>query len=252
MSSTRQYILPDLISLCPFPYSSNPHCEKAGAESAAWLESYDIFRDRKRAFFAILCAELLVSRAYPYTGYEEARTCCDMLNILFIIDEISDDQDGAGARKTGDIFLKSMGDAPCDGSPLSRITKEQVCCCTLSVIAHRGLRYRRFRERLFKKAPLKARQRFVQHCADYIDAVAREARLRQQGEVLGLQEYTLLRRENSGVRPCFAFFEYVHAIDLPDEVFEDPVFMRLYYAAVDMICWANVRKYDRRSARIDN
>lgn len=126
MPSSQVLNLPDLVGLCPFPYSSNPHCEQAGAESAAWIERYNVFRDRKRAFFMQTCSELLVSRAYPYADFEGARTCCDFVNFLFVLDEISDDQDGAGARQTGDTFLKAMSDEPCDGSLLSRITKELV------------------------------------------------------------------------------------------------------------------------------
>jgi len=41
-------------------------------------------------------------------------------------------------------------------------------------------------------------------------------------------------------RSLFYRFEYVLGADLPDEVFEDPVFMSLYWAAADMVCWSNV------------
>jgi len=30
-------------------------------------------------------------------------------------------------------------------------------------------------------------------------------------------------------------------IELPDAVFDDPVFQSVYFAAVDMVCWSNVR-----------
>jgi hypothetical protein len=70
--------------------------------------------------------------------------------------------------------------------------------------------------------------------------VATEATLRERGEVLDLASFILLRRENSAVRLCFGLFEYVLGIDLPDSVFEDPIFMSLYWAATDMVCWSNV------------
>lgn len=126
MPSSEVLRLPDLIGLCPFPVSSNPHCAQAGVESAAWIERYNVFSERNRSFFLQLCGERLVSRAYPYADFESARTCCDFMNLVFVLDEISDDQDGAGARETGDTFLKAMSDEPCDGSLLSRITKESV------------------------------------------------------------------------------------------------------------------------------
>jgi hypothetical protein len=78
----KQFILPDLFVLCPLKGSTNPYYKEAGAESAAWINSYNIFTDRKRAFFVQGCNELLVSHAYPYAGYEQFRTCCDFVRFL--------------------------------------------------------------------------------------------------------------------------------------------------------------------------
>jgi len=118
-----QFTLPDLLALCPFPWSTNPH-KGAAAAAAAWVDSFNIFSDRKRAFFLQSSCELLVSHTFSYAGYEEFRTCCDFVDLTFVIDEISDEQSGAGARETGDAFLRAMGEEPCDGSVVSRMTKE--------------------------------------------------------------------------------------------------------------------------------
>lgn len=60
--------------------------------------------------------------------------------------------------------------------------------------------------------------RLVEACRAYIEAVCREAELRERGEILGLEEYRLLRRENIALRLCFSLFEYCFGFDLPDEV----------------------------------
>lgn len=86
----------------------------------------------------------------------------------------------------------------------------------------------------------KSAKRFLQHCDRYIECVSREAELREHGEVLDLEAFIPLRRENSAVRLCFGLFEYVLGLDLPQEVFDDATFMEAYWAAADMICWANV------------
>jgi hypothetical protein len=78
----KQFILPDLLELCPLKSSMNPHYKEAGAESAAWIDSCNIFTDRKRAFFIQGCNELLVSHTYPYAEYEQFRTCCDFVSFL--------------------------------------------------------------------------------------------------------------------------------------------------------------------------
>ena len=67
-----------------------------------------------------------------------------------------------------------------------------------------------------------------------------EAQLREQSIVLDVQAYDKLRRENSAVRFCFGLFGYMLNLDLPDDVFEHPVFMRMHLAATDMVTWANV------------
>jgi hypothetical protein len=83
-------------------------------------------------------------------------------------------------------------------------------------------------------------RRFLNRCTSYVDAISKEAQLRERGEVLDLSSFIRLRRENSAVRLCFGLFEYVLGVDLPDEVFDDPCFMSLYWAACDCVCWANV------------
>ena len=67
-----------------------------------------------------------------------------------------------------------------------------------------------------------------------------EAELREKNVVLDLASYDPLRRENSAVRYCFGLFGYVLGLDLPDEIFEHPIFMEMHLAAVDMVTWSNV------------
>src|ERR1700677_4536406 len=108
----KQYSLPDLLSLCPLKLAApSPHYKEAAAESRAWINGYNVFTDRKRAFFIQGSNELLVSHTYPYAGFEQFRTCCDFVNLvsllsrlparlftdeslpqLFVVDEVSDDQ----------------------------------------------------------------------------------------------------------------------------------------------------------------
>lgn len=127
------FYLPDLLSLSKsFKGSTNPHYRKAAAESRAWVNSYNIFTDRKRAFFVQGCNELLVSHTYPHAGYEEFRTICDFVNLLFVVDEVSDDQNGADARSTGEVYLNAMKyPGWTDGSPLAKMTGQYVLALQL-------------------------------------------------------------------------------------------------------------------------
>ena len=124
-TSTTSFVLPDLHSVTPFKGSFNPHYIEASAESSEWINSYRVLSDKKRAFFLQGGSELLCAHAYPYADYEQFRTTCDFVNLLFTVDEISDDQDGKGAHETGLTFYNSMRDLSYDdGTTLCKMTKE--------------------------------------------------------------------------------------------------------------------------------
>ena len=97
----------------------------------------------------------------------------------------------------------------------------------------------RFRGRL-EPASATARQRFIDTFDHYLDATVREAENREQGTVLGLSDYTELRRGNSGAYPACALVECVLSIDLQPEVFYHPALWNLTTIAGDMLFTANV------------
>lgn len=83
-------------------------------------------------------------------------------------------------------------------------------------------------------------KRFGDLCEGYTECVAREAELRERGEVLDLTSFLPHRRNNSAALLCFSLAEYILGIDLEDEIYENEVFMDAYWAACDHVCWANV------------
>ncbi|KAG6832817.1 Linoleate 10R-lipoxygenase cop4 [Tricholoma furcatifolium] len=228
----EQFLLPDLLATCPLDGGVNPHYEQGAAESRAWINGYNVFTDRKRAFFVLGSNELLVSHVYNYAGYEQFRTCCDFVNVLFVFDELSDEQTGKDALSTGNIFLNAMKHSNWDdGSSFSSMTKE-------------------FRTRFLRLAGSRATARFLSNWETYCACVVQEAELREKGQVLDLDSFIALRRENSAVRLCFGLIEYCLGTDLPDEVFAHPVFMEIYWAACDLVCWANdVYSYDMEQSK---
>ncbi|KLO15983.1 terpenoid synthase [Schizopora paradoxa] len=220
--STDRIILPDLAAICPFPWRVNPHYERAREESSAWVESYMVrAKSRKVAFLKACVSELLASLTYSYANFEQLRLSCDFLNLLFDYDEFSDELDGDSASTSGTIFLKTINGEKTQGSVLSDIVED-------------------FMIRFAEMSPnAKCLERFKVALIDYINAVSEEADLRKNERVLDTESYIPLRRENSGVRACFGFFELIHGTELPDEVFEDPIFQRMYWYGVDLVCFAN-------------
>lgn len=123
--STQSYILPDLLTICSFKFSSNPDYARARAESSTWLESFNLISDPGvRVFIHDSDIELLCVYCFPYANYEALRLCCDFLNLFFALDEISDEQSGLGVNETAKKYMDAMLDKPTDGSELFRITKE--------------------------------------------------------------------------------------------------------------------------------
>lgn len=119
------FALPDLLAVCPFKGRTNPYYPKASEDSHKWLKSHKVFKDRKRAFFIQGENELLASYAYPYAGPEQVRGCCDFINLLFVLDEISDEQNGKDAIQTGLVAYRAMSDPDFDdGSVLCTMTKQ--------------------------------------------------------------------------------------------------------------------------------
>ena len=72
------------------------------------------------------------------------------------------------------------------------------------------------------------------------NAFPKELEVRESGEILSIEEYTLIRRDNCALRMGFTHIEYALEIELPDEIHENPVFNEMYLAALDMAWLLNV------------
>jgi hypothetical protein len=128
MPAPIKFVLPDLFSACPFQSGlSNPHYNEASTASKAWANGYDIFTERQRVQFNMSSGELLASRCYPHAGLEQLRLACDFCNVLFIVDDMSDDQDRQGVILTGKVWIRAMADADWDdSSDFARFSREFV------------------------------------------------------------------------------------------------------------------------------
>ncbi|THH10890.1 hypothetical protein EW145_g1025 [Phellinidium pouzarii] len=220
MSVSFEINLPDLFSLCPFPISLHPQYKKVSLESNAWIGTYDVLRSDTYSFFTRIDTPLLGSYVYPYATYDKLRIVGDLINMTFAMDAISDEQDGVAARSTMDLHVKVLLSGRSDDSAMTQMTLS-------------------FRERAMEQFGPNSLRRFLTNYKNYCEAVGTEAAYRDRGMILSLEEYRIFRRENGGVKPFFDLIEPCSGIDLPDMVFEDPTFKRIYNAALDMILWPN-------------
>lgn len=246
------FTLPDLPGICkdPFSPSFNPHYEAVASESKVWVDNLGILSGEKQRYFSSSAFEFLAAHTYPYADREGYRTCCDYLNVTFVIDDYSDDESGKGARQMADSFMNALRDPTWDdGTPFARMARESVCSSlhkTIILLMRRNA-FSRFGERL-APASATARQRFIDTFDHYLDATVREAKNREQGTILGLSDYMELRRGNSGVYPSGALLECILGIDLQPEVFNHPALWNLTKITGDMFFTANVSPKVYRTA----
>ncbi|KAF9654288.1 terpenoid synthase [Thelephora ganbajun] len=226
------FTLPDLPGICqdPFSPSFNPHYEAVASESKVWIDSLGILSGEKQRYFSTSAFEFLAAYTYPYADREGYRTCCDYLNVTFILDDYSDDEGEEGARQMADSFMNALRDPTWDDrTPFARMSRE-------------------FGGRL-TAASATARQRFIDTFDHYLDATVHEAKNREQGTVLGLSDYLELRRGNSGVYPAYAVIECILSIDLQPGVFNHPALWNLTKIAGDMLFTANdIYSYNKEQA----
>jgi len=98
----------------------------------------------------------------------------------------------------------------------------------------------RFFSRFTETAGPGCTERFI-HAFDLMFiAVTKEVDNRAKGLIPDLKSYTVLRRDVSSCKACFALFEYTAQINLPDEVASHPVIMAMEDAANDYASWCNV------------
>ena len=238
----KSYRLPNLHALCPYQASINPHYEKVAKASAQWVLSFNVINGKKLEFFREKNSQLLCAWTYPCAEPEKLRICCDFTNLLFAVDSISDDQNTEDAYHTGRIIVNTVKDDKFDdGSVLCKMTKEYVSPPAM-IVRHRSglISPFSFKKRFLPHVDPLSIRRFLKHNEDYVDAFSLEAELREKDVVLNRITYDSLRRENSAVRTCFGLISYVLGQELPDDVYEHPVFVDMHLAAVDMVSWSNV------------
>lgn len=101
-------VIPDLVSHCTFPVRCNRHNKQASVESKRWLFKGGNLTDRKRDAYHGLKAGYLTSMCYPLAGFPQLRVCCDFMNYLFHLDNISDDMSDRGTHGTAVEVMNAL------------------------------------------------------------------------------------------------------------------------------------------------
>ncbi|KNZ76668.1 Pentalenene synthase [Termitomyces sp. J132] len=186
-----------------------------------------------QAHSCALCQELLASLAYPLESKDVERAGCDIMNLFFAFDAYTDIAVPHEAQQLASIVMDGLRnpDKP-------RPSGESV----IGEIA------RQFSKISMKCASEIARRRFIAKFDMYTAAVVQETIDRAENHIRSIDDYFLVRRHTIGAMPSFVLLHF--ELELPEEVFEDPVIQRLENASADMISLCNdICSYNIEQAR---
>ncbi|KAI0355477.1 terpenoid synthase [Trametes cingulata] len=229
----QQYLhIPDFTSNWPWPRRMHPLYEEVAAESNAWLRSFEFLEPESQRAFEKCDFGRLAALAYPDASREHLRTGMDLMNVFFIIDEVTDVESPAAVRNIVEIVTDALHH-PHKPRPTGEIIIGEMT--------------RQFTERALKTATPEAFTHLVDSLIDYLNSVILQAEDRFSGTTRTLEEFGRIRRENVGGRSSFSVSE-MH-LRIPDEAFYHPHIVELQTCIIDMIiAISDVLSYNREQA----
>ncbi|KAL7279160.1 hypothetical protein ACG7TL_007000 [Trametes sanguinea] len=234
--SSRKFLLPDLVSHCPYPLRSNIHGTTVARTSESWLlAEADFFPERRAAFLGLRAGELTAA-CYPDADAQHLQVASDFMNFLFTLDDWSDDFSAEDTYGLADCVMRALQDPL--GFQTDKVAGKLAKC---------------FFGRYRRTAGPGCTRRFIETMDLFFRAVAQQAKDRARGDIPSLEEYIALRWDTSGCKPCFALIEYAAGIDLPDEVISHPTIRDLEEATNSLVTWSNdIFSYNVEQARRDS
>ncbi|KAG1889992.1 terpenoid synthase [Suillus subluteus] len=191
--------LPDTMVDWPWPRTN------VKAEADAWFRDFKALTPKSQ-------------EAFDKCEFEYLRIGCDLMNVFFIFDDYTDVQNEAVTKEIVDIMLDALHNPQKMRPEGEHILGEIV---------------RQFWARTIQSASLSSQRHFLETFTAYLHAVVTEVIDREQGHSKrSIDDYLKLRRYTSGVKPTYSIVEM--GMDLPDEVFYNPVIMELAECITDI------------------
>ena len=126
-------ILPDVFSHVTFPLRHSRHTKQVTVESKQWLFHGGHLSENSRRAFHGLKAGPLTSMCYANAAYPQLRVCCDFINWLFHLDDVSDEMNDQGTTDMASDIMNTLYH-PTSYQPVTRVgvmTREYVSCAVI-------------------------------------------------------------------------------------------------------------------------
>ncbi|KAI6021041.1 isoprenoid synthase domain-containing protein [Pisolithus marmoratus] len=234
LETTWTFLLPDLLTICPYPLRLNSYLDDVLRDVDKWLVevgglSEGRLEKTKAAKSTLLCATYL-----PDADAARLRVCADFHAFLFYTDDWFDDVDLGDVRALWQTYMSVFRD------PNFQTEKRS------------ALMVKSFFDRFRQTAGPGCTERLIRGLDSYFSASEKEIERRTKGNISNLESYIDYRRDTSACKPCYALIEYAAGMDLPDEVVSHPVIMAMEEATNDMISWSNdIYSYNKEQAQGD-
>jgi len=229
--------LPDVHERWPFPVAYNRWQETVSAESLAWIESLSILSGPQMKKFRAANFDTFASMAFAYlTDMHHFRIACDLVYLLFVLDDFTDELSGEEARCIAAISLDALRDwktqRPQGEHPV-------------------GEMHRSFSERLNLSASSQTLDRFMGDYETYLKAIIDEADDRDSRTIRpSFESYVNMRRETGAVKCCFDLLLIPH--EIPGDILSDSRITYVERLGHDLVCVGNdILSFNAEHARGD-
>ncbi|KZT12302.1 terpenoid synthase [Laetiporus sulphureus 93-53] len=229
--------IPDTMSAWPWPRQINQHYEEVKAASDLWIQSFNVCKPSSQRAFERCDLGLLAALMYPSLNKAHLRVGCDLMNIVFVIDDYTDVQDATVCDKVADVVKHALHNV-CEPRPDGEMIIGEIA--------------RQFWQPAAKLSRPGAQRRFLKYMSEYLDSMAVQAADRIYHTIDTIDVYMKLRRKTAGVPPSFFPIELELKVDITNDVFYHPVVAKLSSCAADLIILDNdIASYNKEQSAGD-
>ncbi|KAG1738235.1 terpenoid synthase, partial [Suillus lakei] len=225
--------LPNTLSRWPWPRRVNQYFSEVKVEAAAWFGSFKAFGAGAQHAFDLLHCNLLGCLAYPNASKVHVRIGCDVMRIVYFIDEYSDASEPNDVRKQKSIIMDALHN-PDKPRPEGEWTGGEIL--------------HQFWSRTICDGGAQSQKWFIMTFKEYLESMVDEAIDQSEHRIRDIPSYIDMRRCTVGVRPMLALLEL--GLNIPDEVISHPTIETMTIACMDMIALDNdIASYNLEQAR---
>lgn len=205
----------------------NPHQSEADRQARAWFNSFNLYDDKKKSKFLNYGKfDLFAALSFPDADPVHLTTCLIFFFWAFSTDDLSDEgdlQSKPDAVQAGhDVSIQVVND------PFGPRPEFPYAAMFYDLLA-------RFRE----TSTVGAYMRFILAWEEWSASQVIQSRNRSEYHIPSVDEFIAMRRATIGGKMVEAIIEYSLDLDLPDEVFENPIIQAMSDATNDLMTWPN-------------